>query len=50
MNKDYPIIRERKWISKEEAKEFCPDKVLHAIECDCHECLDKWKKVKKENG
>lgn len=22
---------------------------LHAIECDCQECLDKWEKVEKPN-
>ncbi len=21
------------------------DKVLHAIECDCEECLEKWKQL-----
>ena len=24
------------------------DNVLHAIECDCQECLDKWEKVERE--
>ncbi len=42
---DYPCIIERKWISKEEAKKMWPDNVLHVIECDCQECLDKWKKI-----
>ena len=26
------------------------DKFLHAIECDCQECLDKWEKVNLQTG
>jgi hypothetical protein len=32
-----------------EVEKICPDNVLHAIECKCQECLDKYEKVEKEN-
>lgn len=40
MNNDEPIIRERKWITKEEAKEMFPESIEH-VRIDLHDEIEK---------